>query len=307
MDNIIFPTGQKHIKKTSFEGSPFFNVIVMYFLSHKHDDCCVVHPYDYKPDLNKNIHWFKDGEEHKHNNSCVLLPKNIHEIPDAQTKVSLRWIQNKRKRNNKRKRSSKKNKILTINSIIDNDSDSHGYISVPKTFWKQFKQCPSKRFVVFPFGFTCLDSGHANYMLYDRKNKSLERFESFGKITSSCLNPPNLDKKIFELFYENLGSDLVFYYPPQSFLPSVNFQAKQENEKEWINRNEDDEPVGYCAVWSAWYIDLRLSNPDIDREQLVKIAMKKLESLPINFTTFIRNYSGMIVDVSKEIQKIYNK
>ena len=116
-----------------------------------------------------------------------------------------------------------------------------------------------------------------------------------------------MDKKIFELFHEKLGSELLYYYPPQAFLPAENFQTKQEKEKEWIKRNEDDEPVGYCAAWSAWYIDLRLSNPDIDRETLVKIAMKKLESLPINFTTFIRNYSGMIVDVSKEIKKIYNK
>ena len=296
--DIIFPAGQKHIKKTSFEGSPFFNVIVMYFLSHKHENCCVVHPNNYNIDFGINIHWFEDGVDHDHDDSCVLLPKKIGEIPDAQTKVSLRWIQKKRK-------SSKKNKIMTVDSLMNDDSDGH--ISVPKNFWKQFNQCPSKRFVVFPFGFTCVDSGHANYMLYDRKNKSLERFESFGKVISSCLSPPNLDKKIFELFHEKLGSELLYYYPPQAFLPAENFQTKQEKEKEWIKRNEDDEPVGYCAAWSAWYIDLRLSNPDIDRETLVKIAMKKLESLPINFTTFIRNYSGMIVDVSKEIQKIYNK
>lgn len=298
--NIIFPTGQKHIKKTLFEGSAFFNVIVMYYLSHKHEDCCAVLPNNYQPNFDANIHWFKnDGLSHEHDESCVVLPKHIKHIPDEQTKVSLRWIQKKRKK-------SKKNKILTVNNLIKDDSDGH--ISVPLNFWKKFNQCPSKRFVIFPFGFNCIDSGHANYMLYDRKNKSLERFESFGKLTNSCLNPPNLDKKIFELFLNNLGTDSVnFYYPPESFLPHLNFQAKQENEKEWLNRNEDDEPVGYCAVWSAWYIDLRLSNPDVDREELVKIAMQKLEKLPITFTTFIRNYSGLIVEVSKEIKNIYEK
>lgn len=301
MDNILFPTGRKHIKKTSFEGSAYFNVIVMYFLSHKHEDCCVVHPNSYIPDLNVNPHWFGDGEEHEHDSSCVVLPRYIKDIPDQQTKVSLRWIQKKKKR-----KSKKKSKIISIEESLQCDDNSNGHISVPNNFWEQFSQCPLKRFVVFPFGFTCLDSGHANYMLYDSVNKSLERFESFGKVISTCLNPPDLDIQIFELFKSKLGSDLV-YYPPKSFLPANSFQTIQENEKEWINRNEDEEPVGYCAAWSAWYIDLRLSNPDVDREKLVKIAIKKLKSLPITFTTFIRNYSGMIAEVSKEIQKIYGK
>ena len=294
--NIIIPKGQKHIKKTRFEGSAFFNVVAMYFLSHKHENCCVIFPNNYEPDYSIHIDdFFNDGVKHVHDEGCVLLPKKIKNIPDEQTKVSLRWIQKKRKK-------SKKNKIITSKSLQNN---LDGYISVPKNFWDKFNKCPSsKRFVVFPFGFTCIDSGHANYMLYDTKNKTLERFETFGKVISTCLNPPDLDKDIFELFSSKLGNDIT-YYPPLSFLPSENFQTKQENEKEWINRNEDDEPVGYCAVWCVWYIDLRLSNPNIDREELVKIALKKLENLPITFTSFIRNYSGIIVEVSKEIEKLY--
>jgi len=301
-NGVNIPMSKKKINKTSFEGSAYFNVIVMYFLSHKHPNCCVIYPNNYEADMDKNIHWFKD-DHHEHDDSCVLLPRKLKHIPDEQTEVSLRWIQKKKKR-------SKKLKVITMDSYTSGDS-SDGHISVPKNFWKKFQSCPSKRFVVFPFGYNCVDSGHANYMLYDRKLKVLSRFEPFGKVVSSCLNPPTLDKKIFELFVKNLGSDLIKeYYPPQAFLPTENFQTIQENEKEWINRNEDEEPVGYCSVWSAWFIDLRLSNPDMDKEELVKLAMKKLKSLKsekgLTFTSFIRNYSGMIVEVSKEIKKIYD-
>ena len=147
-------------------------------------------------------------------------------------------------------------------------------------------------------------------MLYDRKSKSLYRFEPFGRVVSSCLNPPTLDQKIFELFLKNLGSEnFKQYYPPSAFLPTENFQTYQENEKEWIDRNEDEEPVGYCSVWSAWFIDLILSNPDMDIETLVKLSLKKLKSLKkdrkiSSFTSFIRDYSGNIVQVSEEIRKI---
>ena len=145
-------------------------------------------------------------------------------------------------------------------------------------------------------------------MLYDSKLKSLERFETFGKINSVCINPPNLDKKILELFVSKFGNDFIInYYTPLSYLPNENFQTIQEKEDEWNDRNEDEEPVGYCSVWSAWYIDLRLSNPDIDREKLVKMALARLKKLPITFTSFIRNYSSMLVDISNEIQKIYKR
>ena len=299
-NQITIPKGKKQVSVTKFEGSAYFNVIVMYFLSHKHDDCCVVLPHNYETDVEKKIHWFKDNDEHEHDESCVLLPKKISNIPSEQTDVSLRWIQKKKK---------KSKKILTSLDLNANDeNNNNGYISVPKNFFNTFSKCPSKRFIVFPFGYTCLDSGHANYMLYDSKLKSLERFETFGKINSVCINPPNLDKQILELFVKKFGNDFIQnYYTPLSYLPNENFQTIQEKEKEWINRDEDIEPVGYCSVWSAWYIDLRLSNPEIDREKLVKMALSKLKKLPITFTSFIRNYSSMLVDVSNEIKKIYKK
>lgn len=281
--NLNIPDGKEFIEKTKFQGSPFFNVIVMYFLSHKHDDICVILSEPYDTDKNKKIHFFDDKVHHEHEDSCVLLPKNLHDIPDIQREVSLRWVEQK---------------------------NGKSFISVPEPknlFWKNFTKCNSKRFVVMPFGYDCIDSGHANYLLYDKKNKSLERFESYGKVDDSkCLNPPNLDKKIRKLFEKNLGKDFIKeYYKPLSFLPSRNIQTLQEEEKEKL------ELSGFCAVWCCFWIDLRLSNPDVDRKNLIKLTMKELKRLKdkkgISYTQFIRNYSGLIVDVSNEIKKLYNK
>lgn len=283
LNNFILPKHDKHIEKTDFVGSAYFNVIVMYFLSHKHDDACVILSEPYEIDENKNIHWFdgKDDDEHEHDDACVLLPKKLHHIPDRQRDVSLRWVENKK----------------------------GGFISVPKPerkFWNNFTKCKSKRFVVLPFGYDCVDSGHANWLLYDKKTKSLERFESYGKINDKkCLNPPKLDKLIEKLFKENLGDDFIKnYYEPLAYSPNRNFQTIQEDE------DEELEISGFCSVWSCFWIDMRLSNPDIDREELLTMALKELRKIKkqkgISFTQFIRNYSGLIVDVSNEIKNMYS-
>ena len=119
------------------------------------------------------------------NFACVIIP-NISNIRDGyldHTDVSLRWVQT----------SSKK-----------------GVFSIPEKFWKYFEQCPKIRFIIFPFGFTCLNKlGHANYIIYDRETKSMERFEPYGKAKSECANPNNLDyriKKLFRFLSKNIES-----------------------------------------------------------------------------------------------------
>ena len=47
---------------------------------------------------------------------------------------------------------------------------------------------------------------------------------------------------------------------------------------------------GYCTMWCIWYIDMRLSHPNIDRELLIKKAVRKIERKTNDFGKFIRSY-----------------
>jgi len=283
MKNIIIPTGEKHVHTTDFQGNSYFNTIGMYYLSHKHDDICVIFNEPYEKDETISTDWLDDEGEHVHTDTCVLLPKSLNMIPLNQTDVSLRWIQTKH----------------------------GGYISVPKPeekFWQNFNKCQNKRFVVTPFGFNCLDSGHANYLIYDKHKKTLERFESYGQVDTSCLNNKNIDESIELLFKQNLGSDFISKYnKPLDFLPKKNFQTYQEDENEMT----DKDPVGFCSIWSLWFIDLRLMNPNVPTKTLIIKAFNSLKKLKkekgISFTQFIRNYSHWIVEVSLEIESLYNR
>jgi hypothetical protein len=214
-----------------------------------------------------NMHVMKYLQK-KYPDYCVIIPiikKKHFEHED----VSLRWTQTEGK---------------------------HGYFSIPKNYWELFKKCEHKRFILFPFGFTCLENGgHANYLIYDRINKSLERFEPYGKTKRECTNPYNIDKKIEKLFKKYLGNDFIKeYHAPLDFLGNKYIQSYQEDEGEDSN---GDPEGGFCAAWVSWYIELRMSNPNKDRKRVVKIALEQLKNGNKSLTEYIRGYSASLGDV----------
>jgi hypothetical protein len=273
-----------NVDGTKFEGSSYFNIIGMHYLSHKpSNNVCVIWGEPYQSDHHKTT-----SPQHKHDESCVKLPKKINNIPSQQTSVSLRWIEGK------------------------NGKDS--YISVPKPekkFWDNFLNCTNKRFIALPFGFNCNDFGHANYLLFDKKKKTLERFESFGKVDSECISDEEIDSKLKKLFEQNLQNTEYAnftYMKPLEILPEDNVQTIQEEEKRWKNRSKKN-PVGFCSVWSLWYIDLRTSNPDVEPKKLIKEAIKEIrtrEGKSGSFTDFIRRYSLLFVEEMEKIEDLYD-
>jgi hypothetical protein len=272
-----------NVDGTLFEGSSLYNIIGMYYLSHKpSNNICVIWGQPYQSDHKKTT-----SPKHKHDESCVILPETFDSIPLDQTRVSLRWIEGK------------------------NGKDS--YISVPKPadkFWKNFLNCTNKRFVALPFGFNCNNFGHANYLLFDKQNKTLERFESFGMVDSDCIADKTIDLKIKTLFQENLKNTEYAnftYMKPLDILPEDNVQTLQEEETRWCKKSSQN-PVGFCSVWSLWYIDLRTSNPDIEPKKLIKEAIKeirKVEGSKEPFTDFIRKYSLLFVEEKARIENLY--
>ena len=231
----------KKVKRTTFEGNPWYNLIGMIYLNKKY------------------------------NNSCVVIPSKKY--PKEHTDVSLRWIQT---------------------------NNTNGYIHVPDNFWKEFHKhlnhSSDKRFIIFPFGFTCKTSGgHATYLIYDVKNKILERFDSLGESSSTCLRAKNIDIKIKKLFEDKIG--IHKYLKP--FSKYKIFQELQDEENEHLPK---DQIYGFCSVWAIFCSDIRLSNPDIDRNELIRLTLNELLRNSESLTKFIRNYSAIIVDFGKKIK-----
>jgi glutaredoxin len=196
--------------------------------------------------------------EHKYKDQCTLISSDIPNFD----MLSLRWNQTK---------------------------SEDGYISIPKNFWPAFEEClkHSNRFILIPFGFNCKEiSKHSNFLIYDKSSLSLERFEphgAYGYDTTECLNSQLMDISIKELFEIYLQKPITFYIPVQ-FCPIEGYQTIQEM--------ENLSKVGFCSAWSIWYADLRLSNPDKERREVIDMSIKYLKTS--DFTSFISNYTTFL-------------
>ena len=158
---------------------------------------------------------------------------------------------------------------------------------ITKSFKKNILKCKKnkKRFIIIPLKIKTYRGYHANVFIYDTVNKTIERFEPHG--SSSSYNADTLDKKS-KRFFDRL--DIQEYYTTPYFCPNIGFQNIQSTEKQ----KKTGEP-GFCLAWVMWYIDMRLSYPNLTQTAVVDKALEKLKDHPYSFTEFIRNYSKFLL------------
>jgi hypothetical protein len=204
-----------------------------------------------------------------------------------------------------KKRNEKPSRLVMItpeNTIEMTYYEKIKHIMVPTNFWNTLKECldkPRIRFIIFSFAFRCIDTAHQNFMVYDLKFKSLERFEPNGRANADCIGAP-VDDMILDLFIKNMDMGKEFvknYYRPLDFCPSRNVQIIEGSEV----LDDKKDPGGFCTSWSYFYADLRLSNPEIDRKQLVTNLIYQLTYNEKSFREFIREYSIFLTEIYERV------
>jgi hypothetical protein len=165
---------------------------------------------------------------------------------------------------------------------------------VPAKYWVAWQKGmndPKARFLISLLSLTEMDGGvHANVLIYDKDSHEIERFDSIGPSVHANYNTEALDAKLRELFESQRGKILPAdykYIRPHDFCPVELFQYKEMDEI------SVEDTRGNCAVWRAWYIDIRLANPNVLRQHLVKIALQKLDDFG-SLATFIKSYQAHI-------------
>jgi len=143
--------------------------------------------------------------------------------------------------------------LITESSVIPDKL----ILQVSNTFEKLFERCrnpskgSSKKFIVIPFLFHYEKCTHANMLIVNTKEKTVERFEPQGAITyGERFECPQsfADKELSKLFkkynYE--------YLSPKTTCPLIGPQHEYETKKK-ISQEE-----GYCVTWSMIYANMRL-------------------------------------------------
>jgi hypothetical protein len=135
---------------------------------------------------------------------------------------------------------------------------------------------------------------HANIILYDFKNLSIERFEPYGD--DGIEN--EIDNFLEETLTWNTG---MKYFKPSKYLPKPGYQLLA-NENDYKNEKRGDFG-GFCLGWCIWYVEHRIKNNNIDIITLNKKTLEKMLKLNDSLAEFIRNYSNTLFNKKLQIIK----
>ena len=172
-----------------------------------------------------------------------------------------------------------------------------------ENFSELFVKCINSkaRFVIIPLGIEMKSGSHANYLIYDKHVKEIERFEPHGGTTPIGFNYNShfLDN-ILSDYFKSIDKDIQ-YISPDEYIPKIGFQLMDSQEE---NRKRIGDPGGFCALWSIWYVDQRLTYYTYDRKTLVNELFENIKAQGISYRNMIRNYSKHVIKQRDALLKI---
>lgn len=155
------------------------------------------------------------------------------------------------------------------------------------------------RYLIVPLGIETKHGSHANYLIYDKTTDILERFEPHGGKIGARFNyeSEELDRQLVTVFSTLLPG--MTFLPPSGFLPRIGFQLFDNYEHNTYMNIGD--PGGFCAIWSIWYVDLRLSYRSLTQDKLVRKLLDRIRQEGLSFRNMIRDYSGRITTIRDDL------
>lgn len=157
----------------------------------------------------------------------------------------------------------------------------------------------SKRFIIIPIGIELNQGSHANYLIIDKEICEIERFEPHGSGSpygfnyNATLLDQILEKKFTELLDKKLKKP-VKYIKPLDYLPKISLQLLDIMEKK---KKKIGDPGGFCALWSIFYTDMRMTYKDIPRDKLIEYIINLIKEQNISYKNLIRNYAFKIINI----------
>jgi len=152
-------------------------------------------------------------------------------------------------------------------------------------------------YFIIPIGIELENGAHANILIYDKRNDTLERFEPNGSDEPPRFNYngkllDNILKNYFLKYFKNMK-----YITPKMFLPKIGFQMFENIES---NKKIGD-PGGFCAAWALWYVYYRLKYQNVSQSKLVQELITHIKYNNLSFKNIIRNFSKKLNDFRDEI------
>jgi hypothetical protein len=160
-----------------------------------------------------------------------------------------------------------------------------------------------KRFFIIPVTLS-KEAGvalHRNFLIFDTHNATYELYDPQGQKRFAFYKHSKLEKELDSLFPNFKRVEIDELCPIESFQSAqvrqkrlhekCSIQEKLSLLKAQIQQNRSllkESNVGFCQAWSIFYLDLRLSYPDMKQKRLQEKALENLEEG--DMTRFISGY-----------------
>ena len=137
--------------------------------------------------------------------------------------------------------------------------------------------------IIIPLYIKKSNGGHANILIYRKKDNVIEHFEPHGSkiITQNPQNNQLIETQL-NLFIAMLNEQLKKKNkPPVNLIPSNTvcpyIYGLQGLEEKASQKKSALEGGGYCAAWSMFFTELVLKNPTIPSDELLNIIINKFD------------------------------
>jgi len=182
-------------------------------------------------------------------------------------------------------------------------------LTPPDDFAEGLRHCLARPNIRFVFTLLSMKlpsseggSMHANAILYDTRSREVEIFEP--QLQESSDRDTYTSKNFYDPMYSAVADAFadvlghaVTLFTPYEFCPSGP-QLKS------VRRLQVQDPRGFCAAWSLWWINARLENANrttqLSRAMLIVSALDQFRDIK-NVTEFIRNYASFIIQQRDEL------
>lgn len=129
---------------------------------------------------------------------------------------------------------------------------------------------------------------HANILIYDVKEKYIERFDPYGKV--HFYQSKQIDK-LLKVFFKDYFPD-INYMSPADLTNGISFQIFSDERNN--NNYVENDPIGFCVAWCLWYVEMRIKNIRINPKSLIKRTIHQINKNEDKFKDYIRNYSNYL-------------
>jgi len=221
------------------------------------------------------------------------------------------------------------NKRLQINTIRWLHNSTTSELRITRYFNSVLVDClkNSSRFIIIML---ILDDdnvdnkrkSHNNTIIIDKINFNIERYDYYGE-TDDIFNSSLLDEELQKIFTKNQDSENLKSNKLEVYKTLRVYELSKKNQftydkaknvcptkslKMYKKEKSDDSNKysGFCHSWSIYYTQLRLENPDIPSDKLLKIAHASMRDY--RFNIFINQYTyflkSMLIEFTKKVNEL---